>query len=162
MTDLEFRSAEPGDWRLYREVRLRALRESPDAYSSTFARESQLPALAWRRRIGSAHTIIVLQHGEVVATATGIPNRGNSRRREVVAMWVSPDFRGARIATALLDRLADWAHLQGATELVLWVAEGNEAAVRAYSRAGFSPTGERASLRDEVGEELWVRGVSDP
>lgn len=153
----EYRRAVPEDWRLYKEVRLRALRESPDAYSSTVQRESRFLGTTWRSRLASAHTLLALDGTVVVGTATGIPDRRNGAGREVVAMWVSPDARGKRIATHLLDLLADWARAEGTEDLVLWIADGNESAARAYAHAGFAPTGTRAQIRDGLGEELWAR-----
>jgi hypothetical protein len=40
---ITLRRADPDDWRIYRELRLRALREEPQGYASTVDRELQLP-----------------------------------------------------------------------------------------------------------------------
>jgi hypothetical protein len=46
---------------------------------------------------------------------------------------------------------------------VLWVADGNTAAMRAYERAGFVPTGRRQPLPSDpaVGEEQWALALTE-
>jgi GNAT superfamily N-acetyltransferase len=76
---------------------------------------------------------------------------------------VSPPHRGRRLAEHLIDAVRGWALDGGADELTLWVADGNTAAVRAYARAGFVPTGRRQPLPSDpsVGEEQWALGLKE-
>jgi ribosomal protein S18 acetylase RimI-like enzyme len=73
-------------------------------------------------------------------------------------MWVRPEQRGHRLAERLVAAVRGWGEAQGGTELTLWVADGNTAAMRAYERAGFVPTGRRQPLPSDpaVGEEQWT------
>lgn len=48
------RSITAGDWRDYRNMRLRALRDSPDAFGSTYAAEAVRTDDAWKSRIAEA------------------------------------------------------------------------------------------------------------
>jgi ribosomal protein S18 acetylase RimI-like enzyme len=52
-------------------------------------------------------------------------------------MFVSPEFRGQGISGLLLTALKKWILAQGITEVRLQVYDENEAAVRAYEKAGF-------------------------
>jgi len=52
-------------------------------------------------------------------------------------MFVSPEFRGQGISGLLLTALKKWILDQGITEVRLQVYDENEAAVRAYEKAGF-------------------------
>lgn len=52
-------------------------------------------------------------------------------------MFVSPEFRGNGINNLLLNDLKKWILSQGITEVRLQVYDENEAAVRAYEKAGF-------------------------
>lgn len=52
-------------------------------------------------------------------------------------MFVSPEFRGKGISNLLLTDLKKWVLLQGITEVRLEVYHDNEAAVKAYEKAGF-------------------------
>lgn len=52
-------------------------------------------------------------------------------------MFVSPEFRGRGISGLLLTALKKWILAQGITEVRLQVYDENEAAVKAYEKAGF-------------------------
>lgn len=52
-------------------------------------------------------------------------------------MFVSPEFRGKGINGLLLDELKKWILSQGITEVRLQVYSENDAAVKAYEKAGF-------------------------
>jgi GNAT superfamily N-acetyltransferase len=52
-------------------------------------------------------------------------------------MFVMPEFRGKGINSLLLNALKQWVRSKGITELRLEVYDDNDAAVRAYEKAGF-------------------------
>ncbi|AMO55950.1 GNAT family acetyltransferase [Endozoicomonas montiporae] len=52
---------------------------------------------------------------------------------------VSPEFRGRKIATMLLETIEHIAQEKGCCKVTLEVLEGNEPARKAYLKAGFSP-----------------------
>ena len=54
MSDLLVRVAEPDDWATWRELRLRALQDSPSAFGSTYERERAFDETAWRERMQAA------------------------------------------------------------------------------------------------------------
>ncbi len=54
-------------------------------------------------------------------------------------MYVDPHYRGKGVNQLIIDALKTWAHTQGLTELRLDVYPANEAAIRAYEKAGFTP-----------------------
>jgi hypothetical protein len=59
------RRADPDDWRIYRELRLRALHEEPQAYASRLERELQLTDQQWRDRLGRAVTVLAFREEEL-------------------------------------------------------------------------------------------------
>lgn len=52
-------------------------------------------------------------------------------------MFVSPELRGNGINNLLLNELKKWITSQGITEVRLQVYDENEAAIKAYEKAGF-------------------------
>ena len=58
---------------------------------------------------------------------------------EVKRMYVRPEARGNGIADALMDRLAEVARDFGLAVLKLETGDKQQAAIRFYERAGFSP-----------------------
>ena len=136
----DIRSGTPDDWQVYRNIRLRMLRETPDAYASSYAVEAASPESRWRQRLDNPMLFLASdRRGEVVGTATGVPRPDGTV--EVVAMYVAPEARGQGCAAQLLDAVAAAARERGAHSLTLRVIAGNQAAHRSYTRYGFLATG---------------------
>ncbi|MNK49134.1 Acetyltransferase YpeA [compost metagenome] len=64
-------------------------------------------------------------------------------------MFVSAEFRGNGINNLLLNDLKKWILSQGITEVRLQVYDENEAAIRAYEKAGFKKL--MTTMRCEIG-----------
>ena len=143
----------PDDWRASKQLRLGALASSPASFSSTLERELQFDDEVWRTRLERAATFFAVDDdGTFVGTVTGIGDRHEPGGREVVAMWVDPEWRGRGVGGALMDAVVEWARAEGAASIALWVADGNDAARRLYERRGFVDTGERDVIREGLGE----------
>ena len=143
------------DWAAFREIRLRSLLESPDAFGSTYGEESSHAEPAWRDwaagrwRGGTALAFAVRDRGgAVVGTATGAEYEAEQGVGHLYAMWVAPDARGAGVGRALVDAVIAWARARGCSSLVLSVTETNDGARRFYEACGFADTGERHPLRE--------------
>jgi RimJ/RimL family protein N-acetyltransferase len=141
---ITIRRAAVDDWRICRDIRLRALHEEPRAYASTFEREQRLTDQEWRDRLGSALTVLALRNGEVKGMATGIWQPDGDMI--IVGMYVVPDARGQGYGAHLIDEIAKAAVERGGRRLVLDIAEGNLAAERCYRKYGFLPTGRRVPM----------------
>lgn len=142
--------AAAADWAAYRQIRLRALREAPDAYCSTYDRERSFAEEVWRDRMAAGRTYLARdRNGTLVGTATGVP--GEDDAYEVVAMFVAPQARGRGCAEQLLDAVADRAREAEAERLVLHVTDGNESARRCYTRYGFTETGRQWPMERNPG-----------
>ena len=129
----------PDDWVRKRELRLRALREAPAAFASTYERERHYTELDW---CDWPRDGIFFAAGtpEPHSIACGwLPIR-QPDVANLISMWVAPEQRGRRVAAALIDAVVDWARVQDRDHLELEVAAGNEAARRAYERYGFAAT----------------------
>ena len=159
---IALRRATSDDWQAYREIRLRALREAPDAYGSMLERELEFDEALWRSRSGDSYLLFAMVDGRVVASVAGIPDRHESGSREVVGMWVDPEVRGRGAAASLLEALVAWAMLEGAPAIALWVTDGNDVARRVYERGGFVATGQREQLRVGLEEQRMRRSLFDP
>jgi GNAT superfamily N-acetyltransferase len=152
------RRATPKDWREYRALRLRSLELAPDAYGSTLEEESSRPPLWWRARLATSHTLLAEVDGVAVGIGTGIRDRHELGSREIVGLWVEPEFRGRGIAREIIEALAIWARDAAAHAIALWVSDGNPAR-RVYERAGFVATGQRDVVRGELMEERMRRSL---
>jgi ribosomal protein S18 acetylase RimI-like enzyme len=155
------------DWAVFRELRLRSLLESPDAFGSTYGEESSRTERAWRDWAAGRWwdgTAAVFtgraDDGTAIGTATGAEFEAEPGVAHVYAMWVAPDARGAGVGRALVDAVAEWARDRRCDRLVLSVTESNLTARRFYEACGFEDTGERETLRE--GSEMQTLILSKP
>jgi GNAT superfamily N-acetyltransferase len=129
---------------VFKDVRLRALQDSPTAFSSTHAKESQCPDEEWRKRAvrwssdGSA--IFLAVDGDAGCGIIGAYEE-KGRCAQVISMWVAPVARRAGVGKRLVDTVADWARSRGTRELKLMVTSVNHGAIAFYKRMGFGMTG---------------------
>ncbi len=147
------RRFEPHEWRTYRDLRLGALEESPDAFGSTLALEIPRPDAEWARRLEAGARSptdlpLVARVGDrAIGLAWGRIQDTDAQVAHVFQVWVAPEHRGRGIARALLNAVIDWAGAAGVQYLALDVTCGDGPAMRLYSRAGFSPSGDPQPLR---------------
>jgi ribosomal protein S18 acetylase RimI-like enzyme len=139
------RPAEPADWEAVRDIRLRSLRDEPDAYASDYETEARFEPDMWKQRIATASSYLAFNDDhDLVGMATGIETGDGDRY--VVGMYVAPEARGLGCAHQLLDAIADLSVRRPGTRLVLEVAESNIRAARTYRSYGFVETGRRRTL----------------
>jgi GNAT superfamily N-acetyltransferase len=133
----------PDDWRRARELRLRALRDSPLAYLETLAEAEARDEAGWRERLQPSPTrheiVAVADDGEWVGSMVVL---ADDDPPTLVAVFVDPRHRGDGTATLLLDAMVAWVRGRGSTRLRLQVGEHNARARRFYERMGFVATGD--------------------
>jgi GNAT superfamily N-acetyltransferase len=151
------------DWVAFREIRLRSLIDSPDAFGSTYGEESSQVEHAWRDwaagrwRGGDAAVFAYRdEQGAMTGTATGAEYETEPGAAYLYAMWVAPDARGAGVGRALVEAVVDWARGRGCERLVLRVTETNEVARRFYAACGFAETDVREPLREGSEHDVLV------
>jgi ribosomal protein S18 acetylase RimI-like enzyme len=139
------RIAAIADAMVYKSVRLRALREDPTAFGSTYAEESRLTDAQWIERLAergdTARSIVRVAVVDGVACGLVGCFFEADDRAQLVSMWVAPEARGQGIATALVGAVLDWARGRGARAVVLMVTSSNAGALAFYERLGFLRTG---------------------
>jgi ribosomal protein S18 acetylase RimI-like enzyme len=150
---IELRTVGPDDWLAWRELRLAALAEAPDAFGSTLAEWQDESEERWRARLAipGSHNVLVVADDRPVGMASGVPDDG---RAELISMWVSPTARGMGVGNVLIAEIARWAAGR-ADALYLSVMPDNAAAIALYARNGFVDTGEPGDLlADGVRREI--------
>lgn len=128
----------PDDWRRWSAVRLAALADSPEAFSSSLGREQALDETGWRRRLGDGPRVIGRVVGGDVALA-GAHLADGPDEPQLYGLWVHPVWRGTGLADALVVEIVSWAREAGHEHLRLWVMPDNRSAQRLYERHGFLP-----------------------
>jgi RimJ/RimL family protein N-acetyltransferase len=145
--NISIRPAQEADAQAFRELRLEALRNHPEVFSSDYAVNSEKPAEYWVDRLqalGSAGMIYFATYNAEIIGMCGI-RRGDSPKTAHSAMiwgvYVRPEWRGLRVAEELLAKSAEWAQAHGIKIIKLAVVTTNMAAIRCYARCGFSVYG---------------------
>ena len=142
MAELRFLTAE--DWETWRDIRLRSLADSPDAYGSTYDREVAYDEAGWRTWVERANAVIAFDGGTPVACGGVLVN--DAGEALVIAMWVAPEHRGQGLSRVILDAVVGWGREHG-LPLVIGHNRDNPVARAAYLSYGFVPTGESEPLR---------------
>ncbi len=151
------RRLSPDDWAVLRDVRLRALADSPDAFGSTLGREQGLDEKEWRRRLVRP-VWVVEANGRPVAMAGAFSSEGMLM---VWGMWTDPGHRRRGYARALLDALVGEAVADGRL-VSLHVNLANPGARAFYESYGFVGTGELEPLRPGSDQQIELMLINAP
>jgi ribosomal protein S18 acetylase RimI-like enzyme len=144
---LELQFLAPTDWRLLRSARLEALMDSPRAFTSSYARESEWDEEQWRQSFHAATWIVSSHANKVIGVMCSVAEPERPGIRHLESIWVASSHRRTGVFRALLRAVAQQEYPAGVTDLLLWVLEHNHSAWRAYETVGFEFTGERQYLR---------------
>jgi ribosomal protein S18 acetylase RimI-like enzyme len=143
------------DWRNYKEIRLRSLKESPDSFGSSFGRESKFSDEPWKSRlikkadvIDSSTWVAMVDRSTMGLVASAIPV-SEPTVAHMYQMWVDPAHRNNGIGTELINRVKAWVRNSDATSIQLSVSTTNTRACSRYENSGFSPIGGIEPLRDD-------------
>jgi ribosomal protein S18 acetylase RimI-like enzyme len=126
----------------YRELRLRALREHPEAFATSYEEECERSLVEVTGRLAPGPEQITLgafDDERLLGIATLIrPARAKMRHRATIAaMYVAPEARDRKLGRALLQRALAAAVEWGVSDIDLSVTVGNHAARKLYASAGF-------------------------
>jgi ribosomal protein S18 acetylase RimI-like enzyme len=143
---MSIRRLTPDDAPAFRELRLRALREHPHAFTSDWEEASTRPPEESRQRLASVGVPFwgAFDEGGVLTGMVGLECASGVKQRHkgrVVAMYVSREAAGRGTGRELLRALMLHAAAIGLSDLVLTVTEGNASALRLYREAGFTAFG---------------------
>ena len=142
---MEIRRLTPDDAREYRALRIRALWEFPEAFTSSYEEDEKQPIEKWEVRLGGEHTLFWgAYEGAALCGMVGLETEQRAKNRHkatVIGMYVSQEYFGTGMGRALVDALLAHARRAGLELLVLTVTEGNEVATRFYEAAGFRSFG---------------------
>ena len=136
------------DWQRAKHIRLRALADTPNAFGSTLADEDQFTEEEWRSRLtpDDRVTYVAEKAGQDVGLVVCAPFEGQPDTAGLFSMWTAPDARRQGVGCALIQAVIAWAMARGYKQIALDVADANTAAIAAYTKMGFAPTGETGTL----------------
>lgn len=148
-------------WRLWRDLRLEALQDTPIGYGESYADALASPEQRWvdtPARPGSHH--LAWDGTRPVGMAGGFVD--DQGRPVAFGVYVRPEARGSGAVGLLLDAVGEWARGLGADQLRLEVHEDNARAAAAYLRLGWVFTGERRAYDLDPSRQLLAMTRSCP
>lgn len=150
---LEIKPLLPHEWPLLKQVRLRALADAPDAFSTTLAQAQAYTDTDWQERAHRfahpppAAARIAYLNGTPCGLMTCYPASPQPTLAapiaELTAAWVDPVARGQGAGEALAASIVAWAVTQNIRTLQAWVREDNPRAIAFYKKVGFAETSQR-------------------
>ncbi|MFI6773659.1 GNAT family N-acetyltransferase [Nocardia sp. NPDC050412] len=150
---------DPDDWKVWRRLRLEALADAPDAFTSRLVdwqgdgdREER-----WRARLsltGSCNLIAELD-GRPVGMVSGFPGLRDGVV-ELGTLWVSRIARGQGVGDCLVEAVKQWAIQMSAEVLLLTVSPRNEHAIALYRRNGFDDAELARAPRSMIGSKTMM------
>ena len=121
--DIKIRQLTPGDAALYRSIRLEGLKESPEAFGSTFDAEFTKPLAWFFDRLSSSVVFGAIRDaklldakilGAKILGVAGFAVRDGEKEAHKGLLWgmyVRPDARGAGVARRLVEAVIAYARL---------------------------------------------------
>ena len=161
---IELMLLSPDKWRLWRELRLDALRKAPYAFGSKLADwEGHGDTEArWRARLSAValNVIATLDAKAVGMVSATMPD--DTQTSELLSIWVEPAARGRGVANALMTAACAWVTMQGANRMKLAVFKENLRAVAFYQRHGFVAAADGDDSGPDTAEVGMVRCLDRP
>ncbi|MFK3790377.1 GNAT family N-acetyltransferase [Pseudomonas piscis] len=147
------RSIKANEWPQYRDMRLRALEDSPDAFASTLEDEAARTDEEWAARIaaglagGNDLPLFAFKGSQACGLVWCKLPVAESAVADIYQMWVDPACRGLGAGAALLEQVLAWARGKGARRIRLGVTYARTPAMHLYQACGFRPVGALEPLR---------------
>lgn len=154
------RRIKSGETDLFRDIRLRSLRESPEAFVSNYESARERSWESWVEQAGASVsgseccTVLALSGSIVVGIAALYQqDDGNCKSGEIIQMWVDPEYRDQRLGSQIVEHLLLWARMEGYTEILATIHVENAVVVNFYEKLGFEldqTATEKAPPRDLI------------
>ncbi|WPK10428.1 GNAT family N-acetyltransferase [Lysinibacillus louembei] len=143
------------DAKMYREIRLNALKINPEAFGSTYEREAAFPIATFEERLKSTENQFVLGALKDDGSLIGIvafkreESLKMNHKGNVFAMYVAPEHRGQGVGKLLMLELISKAkNCDGLEQINLTVVSDNDSTKQLYTSLGFETYGvERNALK---------------
>lgn len=152
------------EWKLYRDIRLRALESDPLAFGTTLNSALERNNSFWieramRNATSSTESLWIAQHSDIAVGIAGIfPVLQDFH---LYHMWVDPGFRRLHIGVRLMDSAIGWVKSEHPSAVIkLNVNKSQFAAIRLYVSRGFVPTGHEENLPhtpEEIIQEMALK-----
>jgi RimJ/RimL family protein N-acetyltransferase len=131
------------EYKLYKKIRMEALKEAPYAFSSKYEDAIRRTDKEWIEQANSlamstSKCAFFALHGrKIIGLCAIYRDYAAMMEAELAQLWLNPDYRGSSYSKELLACAFSWAKENGITRVWARVNYYNERAIRFFEKAGF-------------------------
>lgn len=162
MSQITVRALGEDQWSEYRSIRLEALLESSEAFSSSHTEESDRDEPWWRACMLRARRLLAERDGIPIGVVSVGPSGVEEDSADVYGLWVKPTDRNTGVAWRLAEAAREAAREDGWLHLDYWVGSQNGRAIGFAINFGFRVTSRRRTARmpsEELGDQEIALGL---
>ena len=143
---MQVRMLKPEDAEQFQSLRLRGLAECPAAFASSYEEEARdsNEIVSQRLNPGGDRAVFGAFDGETLVGLLGVRREGLTKLAHKAYMWgmyVVPEHRRAGVGESLVREVLQHAQELGVRQVNLGVNTGNVAALKLYTKLGFTTYG---------------------
>ncbi len=152
-SSISIRRITKNDVEVFREVRLKALKDSPASFGQKYEEEVEKQLHYWQDLVDKVSpstknvAFLLFDIEKPVGVILGFDKENENGG--LGGMWIDPAYRQQGLASKLVERVIEWAKAKGLSKMRLWNVDGNEAAEKLYRKFGFQLTGEKKPLESD-------------
>ncbi len=126
----------PDDWSKFRDLRLEALQNEPQAFGATYEDALNHPESEWRRWLGD---IVVFAQDESKNALVGMMGAFKKENDvwNLYTVYLNSEYRGKGVSSQLLEDLLSKVQSKNARAIELTVNVHQDSAVALYKKYGF-------------------------
>jgi ribosomal protein S18 acetylase RimI-like enzyme len=136
----------------FRKIRLASLKDSPEAFKSTYYDMMLLPDEIWEQQLDNLTTFVAVDKLKDIGIVRCALDWNESNAAQLYSLWVNVEHRGFGVASALINAVLEWARVRGVERVILNVVENNQRALSFYHKNGFNLTGKFEPIKDGLTE----------
>ncbi|QQR48953.1 GNAT family N-acetyltransferase [bacterium] len=131
----------PDSWQVYRELRLEALQNDPQAFGGSYEEEINLTPTNWQNRLKSMW--FAWTDNQIIGMIGLVQNKemGIKHYAFLVSLWVKPAYRRQGIGALLIKHVQKDAPTKQLRKILLHVTKTQPGALRLYETVGFKKVG---------------------
>jgi GNAT superfamily N-acetyltransferase len=151
----------PDEWERLRDIRLRSLKENPEAFGARLEIVSAFTESQWRDEFSKLTHLVATPNQVDISTMTIEILEGDfGATCWIGSCWSDPIFRGKGALRAMFDYLDQHADTRGWSKQGLGVWIDNDSAITAYEKLGFVAMGEPQESTRKPGKfyQRMIRG----
>ena len=149
---IEIITATVNDVARLRELRLAALKDTPDAFGAKYEDEVNKPISEWQDRLKNTHWCFVVADGvDVGLLAVDRAEKDRNSDCWLSSWWIKDEFRGSGIPKLMLSWLEQLCRENNWKKIGLGVWPENIRAIAAYKKLGFTEAEELLPSRSIPG-----------